>query len=335
MFSAKIKSLKRYLNWYTGKWWLITTPKEIEKNLPHNIKNRKYWIRLIDSYWKKKNKLVIEQVLGIYQIQRARILSFPHELNNFSELLKIIEALLKCGVNINLKNNTKRTALWKAVNLFDNPDIIELFYRYDADFNLYDKDGKTLLMKSVSTSKNEKTLKALLEYGSNINAQNKEGKTALMMCKTANVCEFLISCGADINIKDSQGKTAVMCFLEYLLTGFIDDENETYNIIKILVEHGANINEQDKAGNTALISSLETYRKMWNNSLSVGIHDSWEYNNIYPWLTRFKQWLVPLTKLGLNVYAQNKFGKTISMFIYFYEQSFVSIEDLKNMDSNK
>ena len=332
MFSTKIKSLKRYLNWYIGKWWLITTPKEIEKNLPHNLKNRKYWIGLIDSYWKEKNKLVIEQVLGIYQIQRTRILSFPHELNNFSELLKIIEALLKCGVNINIKNGDKRTAIWKAIHLFDNPDIVELFYRYGANFNLYDKDGKTILMESVSTSKNEKTLKALLD-GSNINAQNKEGKTALMMCTTANVCELLISCGADINVKDAQGKTAVMCFLEYLLSGFItSDEDETYKIIKTLVEHGANINEQDKAGNTALINSFIKYFKFQYERRYAFEFFGYDFSQ---WLKQYIKWLIPLQKIGLNIYEKDKHGKTISMLIDHFNPDFDIEQKIKNINSNK
>ncbi len=119
----------------------------------------------------------------------------------------IVKALIKMGVNVNVRDEHGSTALIEA-SLRGYIDIVKLLIKAGADVNLGGDDGGTALMYA----NNIDIFKYLIVAGADINEADGSGNTALMEVVRANdVRRFnlLMKSGADINMTNISGHTAL------------------------------------------------------------------------------------------------------------------------------
>lgn len=107
--------------------------------------------------------------------------------------------------------------------------IVNALLKAGADINIRDKEGKTALLHAAWTDADGSTggnalnpdvIKILAEKGADVNAQDNDGMTAMMYAadsrwldKKEDVFEavkILIDAGADVNLTDNWGRTALM-----------------------------------------------------------------------------------------------------------------------------
>ena len=112
----------------------------------------------------------------------------PPEQGNVNKPLKMLELLLDAGININVPNRYRETALHLAVK-HQNFAIATFLIKQGADVQLTTFSGKTALEIAISAlegaisimayNNNINLIKLLINKDTNINRQNIEGKTAL------------------------------------------------------------------------------------------------------------------------------------------------------------
>ena len=189
--------------------------------------------------------------------------------------IKIMEHLLKAGMNINLKNFEKLTALdvaiaekktkvvkfllKKGAKIYKNgyTNIFEAFVKSkDIEFlqwlldNHYDENLVTDASFEACYYGNLNVLKLFLENGLNVNIREKySGETLLMRASYkghTDIVKYLIDKGADINLNSSEKNTALM---------FAASEGHL-EIVKILIEKGVEINAVNNYGWNALMQAV-------------------------------------------------------------------------------
>ncbi len=124
---------------------------------------------------------------------------------------KIVELLLANGANIEVKDKTGCTPLFKAC-WAKSKRIIKLLLAKGANIEAQDKHGRTPLHFACinGAPKSEKIVELLLTNGANIEARDKNGETPLYAACTMGrekVVELLLANGANKEIRDKDGKT--------------------------------------------------------------------------------------------------------------------------------
>ena len=151
---------------------------------------------------------------------------------------KLIEALVKNGADINIKNENEQHALlllagkttgsgFGGGDLERATTIIEALLDNGINVNDKDETGNTALLYVIQNPICKDIVKLLVENGADVNAVDKDGASVLMIAaKTQNkeTLELLIENGADIEAKDSSGKTA----LDYAATNSRQDIRELF-----------------------------------------------------------------------------------------------------------
>lgn len=123
----------------------------------------------------------------------------------------VVQALIKKGADVNVKNKHGLAGLYLAVkkNFFK---ITEMLLKNGASVDEQDKFGQTALFLATANN-NENIVRLLAEYNANLNLKHKQGLAPLHIAaidKLKNVAMALIEKGADINIKcDISGKTPI------------------------------------------------------------------------------------------------------------------------------
>lgn len=143
--------------------------------------------------------------------------------------IKLLNLLIKHGVDVNLKNDRGDTALTIAA-LHGNIEIIELLINNKANLNLPDDDNATALMHAINSKSENKIeiVKLLIIRGADINKQDNNGATALLYAAYnhyATIIQLLIINGANTYTSNKQGKTFFDCIKEK------DYENEIMTLI--------------------------------------------------------------------------------------------------------
>lgn len=99
--------------------------------------------------------------------------------NNNTKNLKIVEALLKYGAEINLSNDNGTTPLMYASSSSSNQQIIKLLIKYGADVNQINDKGENALIYAIKYSTDpEETVNLLIENGIDTNRKDIHKKTA-------------------------------------------------------------------------------------------------------------------------------------------------------------
>jgi len=140
------------------------------------------------------------------------------------ERVDVIEALIRNGADVNVKDEYGRTPLRRAAQ-FCQKKIVELLIANGADVNAADsKYGATPLFQAVMNGDIE-VVKILVAAGADVKAKTKDGYTplcyAVVYNDTAEIVEFLIVNGADVNIKDNDCRTPL-----YYARERLDNERE-------------------------------------------------------------------------------------------------------------
>jgi ankyrin repeat protein len=167
---------------------------------------------------------------------------------SFNGHLEVMQALLAKGADINAKRNYGGTALITAI-AFGRLDVVQALLAKGADVNAKENYGETALMRASQKGYLD-VVQALLAKGADVNAKNKDGETALMFAAAnghLDVVRALLAQGADVNAKTNDGRTALM----------LASQNGHLAVVQALLAKGADVNAKTGKGNTALIKASE------------------------------------------------------------------------------
>jgi len=165
--------------------------------------------------------------------------------------IRIIKELITLGVDINIQDSVRQTAL--IISVMQNYlYIVNLLLTAHANPNIVDLYGNTaLIYAAYNITDDINIVNALIKAGADLDYKNYSGDTALIFAirKKINIdiLDALITAGANINIQNNDGMTALM----YAARG--------RNIIAVnmLLERGSDINLRNSKGQTALDIAIE------------------------------------------------------------------------------
>jgi len=161
---------------------------------------------------------------------------------------KAIQALLKEGVDVNVRDWDDLTALIPAASS-GHLEICKLLVKEGVDINAKDKDGITALMEA-SIMGHTKIVEFLVSSGAEVDAAASSEVTALWLAASegkAEVMKILLDRMADAKNTRVDGITALM-------TASVGGHLEA---VKLLLENGADVTATDKDGLTCLMNAAE------------------------------------------------------------------------------
>ncbi|KAH8901634.1 ankyrin [Thozetella sp. PMI_491] len=127
---------------------------------------------------------------------------------------QIIEELLACGADADVRDGRGRTAL-RIAQEKDMIDMLELLLRHGANPNLEDMEQHALLWHAARDGSSPQMLEILLEFNSehrsiNYESQDPEMPTALWAAAASghlDIARRLLAAGASVETKDRRGRT--------------------------------------------------------------------------------------------------------------------------------
>jgi len=156
-----------------------------------------------------------------------------------------LEAMLKRGANVNIRDNTGSTPLMYAASV-GSADAMKILLDSGADVNLKSNAETTALMWSVTDIRK---VRLLLEHRADVKTVSKRGRTALFLATlsdpSVDIVRLLVAAGADTRAVDAMKMTT-------LLGATAGNDTQT---IRLLVEADADVNAADFAGFTPLINA--------------------------------------------------------------------------------
>lgn len=178
---------------------------------------------------------------------------------------KAIQALLKEGVDINVRDWDELTALIPAASS-GNLDICKLLVKEKIDVNAKDKDGITALMEA-SIMGHDKVVEFLISSGANVNAAASSEVTSLWLAASEGrieVMKLLLKKKTDASNSRVDGITALM-------TASAGGHVEA---VKLLLENGADPSATDNDGLTALMNAAENGNVETLKAILENVNDS-------------------------------------------------------------
>jgi len=163
--------------------------------------------------------------------------------------LQQIEAAIKEGADVNVKNNNGDTPLIMVAEK-GNPEAIDMLIQAGADVNAKNSLGYTALMVAARNNENPEVFDALIKAGADVNAKESFNNTALLFAateKNAEVVKAFIKAGADVNARNNNGHTALMVAMSL---------NKNPDVTLALINAGADVNAKDFSDITALMMAI-------------------------------------------------------------------------------
>ena len=212
---------------------------------------------ILDNNIRLVNALINDGVNINYQDNKGNTPLILASLHNKTDIVNIL--LSRPEININLQNNEGNTALFIAIVYKNNYIANILCSRSDIDVNLQNNNKDTVLTISIFNKNDELTKKILERDDIDVNLQTKDGNTALILASEKNieiVRLLLGKDGIDVNIQNTKyGNTALI----------VTKGPDTNMIVEALLGMpGINVNIQNNKGDTVLIDKV-----MGNNTKVV------------------------------------------------------------------
>ena len=202
--------------------------------------------------------------------------------NNYSnQQFRIMDSLIKHGININAQDENGNTALMflslsKYIYDINTINSAKLLIKSGADVNLKNNGGMTALMNASAVGSDE-LVELLINAGARVNEVDNDGRTAIFYAcrlrdytifdkKCLKLVKFLIDNGADVNLKNNGGMTALM-----------SASDVSHELIELLIKSGARVNEVDDNGKSALMyaiissSDIEVVKFLIDNGANVNL----------------------------------------------------------------
>ena len=174
--------------------------------------------------------------------------------------IEFVKFLIKYSADTNVQDNEGSSAPMIACNE-GNVTCVQSLIDKGADIDLQDKQGQTALMIALKKG-HEECVKLLINNGAVTDIQDEEGISALMIaCADQNVpcAEFLVEKGVKTNLQDNEGLTALM----------IASRRGDKNIVEQLISKGqAEVDSQDDQGRTALMHSVH-FQEEWHQQADI------------------------------------------------------------------
>jgi len=161
---------------------------------------------------------------------------------------KGIEALLKDGVDVNVRDWDELTALIPAASS-GHLDICKLLVKEGIDVNAKDKDGITALMEA-SIMGHEKIVEFLIENGADVNAVASSEVSAMWLAASEGRVEVMKL----LTKNNAEATNTRVDGISTLMTAAVGGHSEA---VKILLENGADPTTADSDGLIPLMSAAE------------------------------------------------------------------------------
>ena len=187
-------------------------------------------------------------------------------LNNYKIEIKIkmVQALVAAGANVNVTNEIEQTPLQLACykGEADKLEIVQTLLKAGADAKAVSISGDSALHYAVKNaryhaeSREDDIYHALIEAGADVNARNNRGATPIFDCRVKDI-RTLVAAGANVNATDNDGNTPLheACM-----------EKDSVRISALLAE-GADSEIENNAGEKPAI-------KRWGiDTQSMSIHE--------------------------------------------------------------
>ncbi len=259
---------------------------------------------IVGKTYEKITSLLIDNKLDINRLDEDgnTILSKQIQNQNYEN----IDFLLKCGVDINIRDKKGKTVLFDEVlKGYSNYKMIKYLIQNGADIQHRDDEGYCIwdyLIEAIliNSSFKEKVsffdftqikedgeydilLKKILSLKPKINGLDSQGRNILFKIVDYNhydLLTLLINYGINVNLKDNDGKTILHTLVENGLQ--IKDEKEKDDFIKRLVfllKFRVNVNIQDNEGKTVyhkavLANDFITIEKLLTKKANLNLKDN-------------------------------------------------------------
>ena len=236
----------------------------------------------------------------------------------FDKHYKTIKVFLDSGANINeTLPYTDETILF----LVNDTKLLDKLIRDGINIEAKNKMGQTALFKLVRFPR-VKIGERLIEKGANVMALDKDYNSLLHFVFDDKLAAIIIDKGVSINSKNKSGDTPLHTLVRQNLTFSAESKRKTF---EVFLKKGANINSQNNKGQTPLMIAIERHNKFYISKLleadaKIGSKDK-QGNTILHYAaqsTRNKDFIKYILGIGsdIDINTQNKTGQTMLDRVY-------------------
>jgi ankyrin repeat protein len=196
-------------------------------------------------------------------------------------LISIVKFLLKCGVDVNARDNALGSSLHLLAEYGGDLEVAQMLVNHEADVNSRDNSGKTPFHIISESRINESDILnhalLLLKHGAEVNSRDKDDQAPIHLAIERDrfkLAQLLLEHGADANAEDNNGRTPLHLLSERHLSEEpdvdvlnhddgvdINEKNEHHmtpshpnsnfgpiQMAQALLKHGANVNAGNNGG---------------------------------------------------------------------------------------